>query len=57
MNRALPLYILRNNVLSMLIAFLVLYIGKKYALYALFYTFLCIPKISIMFTSLHNKKL
>ena len=48
MSRALTLYILRNNVLSMLTAFLVLYIGKKYALYARFYTKLCIPKISIM---------
>lgn len=48
MNRALTLYILRNNVLSRVTAFLLLYIGKKYALYALFYTFLCIPKSVIM---------
>ena len=48
MNRAFTLYIMRNNVLSSLSAFLVLVIGKKYALYALFYTFLCIPKSVIM---------
>lgn len=48
MNRTFTLYIMRNNVLSRLTAFLVLYIGKKYTLYARFYTFLCIPKSVIM---------
>ena len=48
MNRVFTLYILRNNVFTRLTAFSFLDIGKKYALYARFYTNLCIPKSVIM---------